>query len=523
MVTTQAYGTGNNLIAGRIISDVLALQADTYYTGMRLESEAAGVSVADAGNTGDGTVTAITANKDAPSGAYLLTCIEETEGDALAIAPAVAAPGNTGNGVVDNEALIAGGGPAIPGDYIIECLDGAAQDTLAVGASVPGIGNTGTGIIDNEAISAVGAPAIVGDYLIECIDGDPGGTPASVLGAVPNPGNTGNGTIAAPTYGAATIPGTYRLVCVDATVPTAEIDVFDPNGVELGQATVGVAYANNHLAFTIVVGLANFVIGDVWTILVYMADGGIFRVTDPRGVLLTDTLQLPGTPAGTVTYNNNGITFRINDAGTDFVAGDNFTIPVIGEHGGRFSVTDPRGRVLSANILLPGTPAGNVAFIGAGITFFINDGVVDFITGDNFTLTVTGSHGGRFQLTSPTGQILDDNLVMPGTPGGTLAYIGACGVKFTITDGAADFVTGDFFTITISSALTYKAITTTGKISAIYNGTNARVLGAPGYDNCIVGGEVYIEGLRTDTDGVVTLTAKQLVDYQAAGFYVKSK
>lgn len=67
------YSEGNILVAGEIRSAQVPLVADTYYQGMPLKYEVDGSAAADAGNTGNGTVTAITAGPDVPAGAYVLT------------------------------------------------------------------------------------------------------------------------------------------------------------------------------------------------------------------------------------------------------------------------------------------------------------------------------------------------------------------------------------------------------------------------------------------------------------------
>jgi len=76
MSTDVTYEGGQNLQAGPISTDQIPLDADTYYPGMLLEYSADGVVTADGGNTGDGTVTAVTANDKAVSGSYNLECIE---------------------------------------------------------------------------------------------------------------------------------------------------------------------------------------------------------------------------------------------------------------------------------------------------------------------------------------------------------------------------------------------------------------------------------------------------------------
>lgn len=58
--------------------------------------------------------------------------------------------------------------------------------------------------------------------------------------------------------------------------------------------------------------------------------------------------------------------------------------------------------------------------------------------------------GGVFRLENPNGAIIATGLAMsPGA--GAATVIEVAGLRFTLTDGAADFVAGDLFTITVSA------------------------------------------------------------------------
>lgn len=81
-------------------------------------------------------------------------------------------------------------------------------------------------------------------------------------------GNTGNGAMSGLAVGRNAIVGDYVLTCIAAATNAGRFQVVDPNGVALEDAVVAVAYANNHLAFTIADGAADFVVGDVFTITV---------------------------------------------------------------------------------------------------------------------------------------------------------------------------------------------------------------------------------------------------------------
>ncbi|MEQ9518493.1 MAG: head decoration protein [Parvibaculum sp.] len=88
-------------------------------------------------------------------------------------------------------------------------------------------------------------------------------------------GNTGDGAVANLTLGAAAEIGVYRLVCTDAAVNGGTFAVAAPSGVRLADASVGVAYANSHLAFTVQDGNTDFIVGDTITITVAEGSGEV--------------------------------------------------------------------------------------------------------------------------------------------------------------------------------------------------------------------------------------------------------
>lgn len=81
--------------------------------------------------------------------------------------------------------------------------------------------------------------------------------------------NTGNGTFGAITVGATAKPGNYVLTATGATTFTA----VDPDGTALPNVTVGTAYSQGGLGFTITAGGTAFVAGDSFTIDVVDAIG----------------------------------------------------------------------------------------------------------------------------------------------------------------------------------------------------------------------------------------------------------
>lgn len=105
-------------------------------------------------------------------------------------------------------------------------------------------------------------------------------------------------------------------------------------------------------------------------------------------------------------------------------------------NGGSFVVEDPDGNTLG--IAVVGSP-----FTSSEIGFTIADGATDFVVGDGFDITVVNSipaNGGVFSVVDPDGIRLADATV-------GVAYTGDH-IKFTIADGAPDFIVGDGFDVT---------------------------------------------------------------------------
>lgn len=79
------------------------------------------------------------------------------------------------------------------------------------------------------------------------------------------------------------------------------------------------------------------------------------------------------------------------------------------------------------------------------IKFTVADGAADFIVGDEFTLAVTAAvaaNSGVFSVTAPDGTVL---------PNATVGVAYDHQIKGTIADGGVDFIVGDGFTVTIAA------------------------------------------------------------------------
>lgn len=85
-------------------------------------------------------------------------------------------------------------------------------------------------------------------------------------------GNTGDGAFGAVSTGANAKPGVYRVTCIEPAANAGKFTVEDPDGIEVGVATVGVAFAGP-INFTIADGAADFVAGDAFNVTVAAGTG----------------------------------------------------------------------------------------------------------------------------------------------------------------------------------------------------------------------------------------------------------
>ena len=105
--------------------------------------------------------------------------------------------------------------------------------------------------------------------------------------AAPDPGNTGEGSIADVALGRGSKVGQYLLACL-AAGPPAVFAVLDPDGVRLADAVAGVPYSGQ-LAFTITASGAAFAVGDEFTVAVE-AGSRELKLATSEGTDGTETL-----------------------------------------------------------------------------------------------------------------------------------------------------------------------------------------------------------------------------------------
>lgn len=92
-------------------------------------------------------------------------------------------------------------------------------------------------------------------------------------------GNTGNGTIGSVTAGGSAKEGTYLAICIEPASNGGVFEVEDPDGLIVGAAAVGVAFAGP-VGFTIADGATDFVAGDRFSVTVVYT-GKKYKEYDP--------------------------------------------------------------------------------------------------------------------------------------------------------------------------------------------------------------------------------------------------
>ncbi len=185
--------------------------------------------------------------------------------------------------------------------------------------------------------------------------------------------NTGNGTCTAVTGGKTTIPGVYTIECIRAITNGGEFELLDPNGKSLGVGiiTAGaggtLVFKSEDLNFTLTDGSTDFALADKFTVTV--TDG------------VPDSAACVGTGNGTLTLVEGRRDLKVGAYVLECLTAVT--------HGGIFSLTDPDGNVVDADITIPAGAGNSIAFDTDQIAGTITDGSTDFAVGDTFTVTTT--------------------------------------------------------------------------------------------------------------------------------------
>lgn len=159
------------------------------------------------------------------------------------------------------------------------------------------------------------------------------------LGAVTHGVNTGNGTLTSPGMGHLTEIGNYQITCTAAAANGGAFSVITPDGLRLADAKVGTPYANDHIAFTLNDGAADFVVGDSFTIPVVAGSGSYCLVDktamdgssdldgDTDGDMVVVTEDTDATAGDTVApawqqgiFNKAAVTFAAGTVADDYAS-----------------------------------------------------------------------------------------------------------------------------------------------------------------------------------------------------------
>ncbi len=155
-----------------------------------------------------------------------------------------------------------------------------------------------------------------------------------------------------------------------------------------------------------------------------VANGGVFSIIAPDGTVLPVLTLAPGA-GGTTKYESTHLDFSITDGSTDFAVDDTFTVVVT--EGGTPAVIGTGDGSMSAISMGPLTQHGTY----------------------QVTCIEAATNGGKFSVTAPGGTALPD-LELTAGAGNTTVYANEQ-INFSITDGATDFVAGDYFFIVVGA------------------------------------------------------------------------
>lgn len=180
--------------------------------------------------------------------------------------------------------------------------------------------------------------------------------------------NTGNGTCTAVVGNKKTMSGIYTIKCTSAITNSGQFRLTNPNGkfiadilITAGAGGTGVL-VSNELNLTLTDGSTDFALDD------------FFTVTVTSGIPATGTADGGNTGNGTLTLV----------IGQKNIKAGAYIVTCITEvtNGGIFSVVDPDGITLD-----PATVGAS--YDNDFISFILNDGSTDFAAADFFTITVT--------------------------------------------------------------------------------------------------------------------------------------
>ncbi len=196
--------------------------------------------------------------------------------------------------------------------------------------------------------------------------------------AIPTVVGTGDGVMSALFAGPEVELGSYVLTCITAVANAGVFSVLTPGGKLIADATVAVAYRSRHVNFLIADGSADFIVGDVFTIVV--ATGAPAVVGTGNGIISGLSL---GPDAKTGQYRVENIAAITN--------------------GGEFKVVSPDGDIVATGFIVAGAGGTLVLADQRQLNLTITDGSTDFLIGDFFEVFVFNElAGGKVVEWDPT-------------------------------------------------------------------------------------------------------------------------
>lgn len=178
--------------------------------------------------------------------------------------------------------------------------------------------------------------------------------------------NTGNGTMGAVTL--TTVPtqaGAYALAYLTATT----FRVTAPDGTT-SDGVNGTAFSALGIGFTMTTGGTPMVAGDGFTITITPAIG------KPTAASVANGGNTGNSTSSAVT--TNGYAPMLGDY--------KLTIIEPGANVGTFALEDPNGKTIAHGVVA-------TAFTAGGLSFTLADGSTDFVSGDQFVITVAAGSG----------------------------------------------------------------------------------------------------------------------------------
>jgi len=181
-------------------------------------------------------------------------------------------------------------------------------------------------------------------------------------------GNTGNGTVSAPSVGVGVQAGSYRLQAISASA----WEVFDPSGNMIGEAKNAAAFAGQ-IGFTITAGGTAFVAGDAFTVLVSETDPSDASQFVALGVSSAVTTAATASSSAVLTFAG-GI--------PSLIAPGNVSVPAIIAG---MAIAD----LTTSGVIPPGTTVLSVNTANNTVTMSANAAAGGVVLGDTITFTAT--------------------------------------------------------------------------------------------------------------------------------------